>query len=111
MTCVRDIMEKGQLEREFDSIRHVFKTLGKEERPLRIEWGTKEAMEAMERANNASSLKQSADLIKVSFMAGILLANASELRSRGFDEAAKWIEETVKPLFKEIDMELAPPRK
>ena len=43
MTCVRDIMTEDALEREFDSIRKVFKTLKEDEKPLRIEWGTKKA--------------------------------------------------------------------
>lgn len=49
MTCVRDIVDEKQLEREFNSIRHVFKTLGDKEKPLRIEWGTRKAMEGTER--------------------------------------------------------------
>lgn len=44
MTCVRDIMVEEQLEREFESIRQFFKGLGEKEKPLRIEWGTREAM-------------------------------------------------------------------
>ena len=43
MTCIRDILTEEQLEREFDSIRKVFKTLENNEKPLRIEWGTKNA--------------------------------------------------------------------
>ncbi|GAG95983.1 unnamed protein product, partial [marine sediment metagenome] len=31
MTCVRDIVDGEQLEREFNSIRHVFKNLGEKE--------------------------------------------------------------------------------
>ena len=48
MTCIRDIMNQEQLEREFDSIRKVFATLKAEEKPLRIEWGVKKAFEEME---------------------------------------------------------------
>lgn len=48
MTCIRDIIDLEQLEREFDSIRKVFKGLAENELPLRIEWGTKEAFEKME---------------------------------------------------------------
>lgn len=44
MTCVRDIVVEEQLEREFRSIRQVFKDLSEEEKPLRIEWGTRKAM-------------------------------------------------------------------
>ena len=45
MTCSRDILSEDALEREFESIRKVFGTLKKEELPLRMEWGTKEAFE------------------------------------------------------------------
>ena len=45
MTCIRDILNEEALEREFESIRKVFKTFKKEELPLRIEWGTKKAFE------------------------------------------------------------------
>lgn len=46
MTCIRDIYNEEQLEREFESIRKVFKTLKDKEKPLRIEWGTKYAFES-----------------------------------------------------------------
>jgi len=49
MTCIRDIINKEQLEREFDSIRKCFETLSDDEKPLRIEWGTKKAFEMMEK--------------------------------------------------------------
>lgn len=49
MTCIRDILTEEQLEREFESIRKTFKTLKKTELPLRIHWGTKEAMEQAEK--------------------------------------------------------------
>lgn len=45
MTCIRDILDEEGLEREFESIRKVFRTLKKEELPLRMEWGTKQAFE------------------------------------------------------------------
>lgn len=44
MTCAREIINKEQLEREFDSIRKVFKETGN----LRIHWGTIEAMQEVE---------------------------------------------------------------
>lgn len=48
MTCIRDIMNEEQLERELNRILHFFKDLSKDEKPLRIEWGTREAMEKAE---------------------------------------------------------------
>jgi len=48
MTCIRDIMTEDVLEREFDSIRGLFKNLKAEEKPLRIHWGTKSAFDSME---------------------------------------------------------------
>jgi hypothetical protein len=46
MTNIRDIINSEQLEREFESIRKVFETLKEAEKPLRIEWGTKQAFES-----------------------------------------------------------------
>jgi hypothetical protein len=46
MTCIRDIIDPAQLEREFRAIRTVFEGLGENEKPLRIEWGTKQAFES-----------------------------------------------------------------
>jgi hypothetical protein len=46
MTCIRDIVDPAQLEREFRAIRTVFEGLGENEKPLRIEWGTKQAFES-----------------------------------------------------------------
>jgi hypothetical protein len=43
MTCSRDIRTEDSLEREFCSIRKVFRGLAENEKPLRIEWGTKKA--------------------------------------------------------------------
>jgi hypothetical protein len=39
-------MTEDALEREFDSIRKVFRELAESEKPLRIEWGTKKAFES-----------------------------------------------------------------
>lgn len=49
MTIVRDILDEDMLEREFEHIRKVFRGLKEDEKPLRIEWGTKKAFEAMNR--------------------------------------------------------------
>jgi len=48
MPNIRDIINKEQLEREFESIRRIFDGLTSGEKPLRIEWGTKEAFEKAE---------------------------------------------------------------
>jgi len=39
-------MTEDALEREFDSIRKVFRGLKDDEKPLRIEWGTKKAFDS-----------------------------------------------------------------
>lgn len=48
MTCIRDIINSEALEREFESIRKVFATMKKDELPLRMEWGTKQAFDEIE---------------------------------------------------------------
>jgi len=57
MTCVRDIMDEEQLDREIRSIRNTFRDLSQDEKPLRIEWGTKEAMEEAERGIERRALE------------------------------------------------------
>jgi len=96
MTCIRDIVDEEQLEREFNSIRQVFKNLGKEDKPLRIEWGTRRAMEKGELDQHSFA--------KRAFVAEVLLAKASEFRSQNFEVGAKWIEELAKELLEILDM-------
>jgi len=63
MTCIRDIMTEDALEREFDSIRVLFKDLKTEEKPLRIHWGTKSAFDSME-AQQSSQIEEVAKEIE-----------------------------------------------
>lgn len=100
MTCARDILDEEGLEREFNSIRNFFKDLGREEKPLRIEWGTKEAMEKAETA----LLSEDKIIVKAAFAAGVLAAKASEFRSQNLEVAAEWIEEIIKTFFDALDM-------
>ena len=100
MTCIRYIMNEEQLEREFRNIRQVFKDLSKVEKPIVIEWGTREAMEKAETALASGDVV----LVKAAFAAGVLAAKASEFRSQNLEVAAKWIEEIINPLFETPDV-------
>jgi len=48
MTIVDDVSEEEKLESVIERIRLIFKDLTKEEKPLRIQWGTKSAFDSME---------------------------------------------------------------
>ena len=50
-TIIVDIINEEQLEREFEHIRTQFKDLTAEEKPLRIDWGTKAAFDSLESHN------------------------------------------------------------
>jgi len=50
-TIIVDIIDEEQLEREFERIRVQFKDLTAEEKPLRIDWGTKSSFDSIESHN------------------------------------------------------------
>lgn len=91
MTCIRYVSTPEAVDREAEVIKRILEGGEKE---LRIEWGTKESFERIYERD-----------VKDSFVVGVMLAKASELRSQNLSEPAKWIEDALSPFFDQFRKE------
>lgn len=95
MTNIRDIIDRDALEREFERIRNFFKHHLEKNEILRIEWGTKEAFEKLDKQNIMFKIAVSKDGKFLNFLCeehryvgSIWL---SELEFFTLEDAEKWI--------------------